>query len=108
MVFTLKSDVKEEKISQFIANWEKRGFLVILNLGAEHKTVCLIGNTKELDLDFEVKSSDIVEYAQKLTEEYKAVNRIFHKDSTLVPIGGTTVGEGTFTVIAGPCSVESE
>jgi 3-deoxy-7-phosphoheptulonate synthase len=108
MVFVLDPDAKEDEIRRFIAVWEKKGFLAILNIGTQHKTVCVIGNTKELDIDLAVRNNDIVESAMRISEAYKAVNRMAHQESTIVPIGSTSVGEGTFTVIAGPCSVEGE
>ena len=40
---------------------------------------------------------------------YKKANRKFHPEDTAVDVAGVTVGGGNrFTVIAGPCSVESE
>jgi 3-deoxy-7-phosphoheptulonate synthase len=46
-------------------------------------------------------------YGKRITEQYKAVNRTVHEDSTIVNVGGVSIGEGFFTVISGPCSVES-
>lgn len=37
---------------------------------------------------------------------YKLASREWHRDSTLIKVGSTTIGAG-FTVFAGPCSVES-
>lgn len=108
MVFILKPNVSQEKIQQFIAGWEAQGFSTILSVGTEHTAVCLIGNTSTVDLDRVVETSGIVEYGKRITEQYKAVNRSVHTDDTLITVGDTVIGEGSFTVIAGPCSVESE
>ncbi len=108
MVFVLNTNAKEYEIRRFIADWEKKGFLAILNIGTQQKTVCVIGNTKEIDMDFEVKNNHIIEAAMRISETYKAVNRMAHQENTIVSIGSTLVGEGTFTVIAGPCSVEGK
>jgi 3-deoxy-7-phosphoheptulonate synthase len=55
-----------------------------------------------------VQTSGIVSYGKRITEQYKAVNRSVREDSTIIRIGdGVAIGEGTFTVISGPCSVES-
>jgi len=70
--------------------------------------VCLIGNTAKVDVDHIVQTNDIVEYGKRVTEPYKAVNRIVHPENTIVQVGNVSLGEGYFTVIAGPCSVESE
>jgi 3-deoxy-7-phosphoheptulonate synthase len=68
----------------------------------------LIGNTAEVDLDAVVQTNDIVSYGKRVTEQYKAVSRTVHEDDTIVRVGDVAIGEGSFTVISGPCSVESE
>ncbi len=39
---------------------------------------------------------------------YRLASRIHRPESTVVPVGNTWVGGDSFTVIAGPCSVENE
>jgi 3-deoxy-7-phosphoheptulonate synthase len=107
MVFILKPNVEKEKIDNFIKDWEQKGFSTIYSVGTEHTAVCLIGNTAEIDLDHVVQTNDIVDFGKRITEQYKAVNRVVHKDDTVVTVGGVSIGEGFFTVMAGPCSVES-
>jgi 3-deoxy-7-phosphoheptulonate synthase len=107
MVFILKPHVPKEQIDNFISGWEQRGFSTIYSVGTEHTAVCLIGNTAEIDLDHVVQTNDIVDYGKRITEQYKAVNRTVHEDNTIIKVGGASIGEGFFTVMAGPCSVES-
>jgi 3-deoxy-7-phosphoheptulonate synthase len=52
-----------------------------------------------------VETSGIVEYGRRVTEQYKAVNRTVHPEDTAIGVGEASIGPGTFTVIAGPCSV---
>jgi 3-deoxy-7-phosphoheptulonate synthase len=108
MVFILKPNVPKEKIDKFIACWEQKGFSTIYSIGTEHTAVCLIGNTAEIDLDHVVNTNDIVDYGKRITEQYKAVNRTVHEDNTIINVGGASIGDGFFTVMAGPCSVESK
>jgi 3-deoxy-7-phosphoheptulonate synthase len=107
MVFILKPNIPKEKIDIFIAGWEQKGFSTIYSIGTEHTAVCLIGNTAEVDLDHVVNTNDIVDYGKRITEQYKAVNRTVHEDNTIINVGGASIGDGFFTVMAGPCSVES-
>ena len=44
----------------------------------------------------------------RVQEPYKKANRKFHPEDTMVNVGSASIGGGNFTVIAGPCSVESE
>jgi 3-deoxy-7-phosphoheptulonate synthase len=108
MVFILNPNVPKIKIDRFVADWEQKGFSTIVSVGTEHTAVCLIGNTAEVDMEHVVQTSGIVSYGKRITEQYKAVNRTVHQDDTIINVGGMPIGEGTFTVISGPCSVENE
>ncbi|MGE4354735.1 MAG: 3-deoxy-7-phosphoheptulonate synthase, partial [Oscillospiraceae bacterium] len=108
MVFIIKPDVNEEAISAFAARFERDGFSTIISKGTEHTAVCLIGNTAKVDIAHVVETTDIVEYGRRVTEQYKAVNRTVHPEDSIITVGDAVIGADTFTVIAGPCSVESE
>ena len=108
MVFVLKHGVTEDAIEKFVKKIEAGGFSTFISTGTEHTVVCLIGNTASIDVDHIVQTNDIVEYGRRVTEPYKAVNKIAHPQATRVHINGLTIGEGFFHVISGPCSVESE
>ena len=43
-----------------------------------------------------------------VTEPYKKANRKFHPDDSVIDVDGVKIGGGSFAVIAGPCSIESE
>jgi len=107
MVFILKPNVPKEKIDKFVTEWEQKGFSTIYSVGTEHTAVCLIGNTMSVDLDHVVETNDIIDFGRRITEQFKAVNRTVHEYGTIIKIGDVSIGEGFFTVISGPCSVES-
>src|SRR6185295_14837042 len=44
----------------------------------------------------------------RVTKPYKLASREMHEADTVVKLPQTTIGPGTFTLIAGPCSVENE
>lgn len=48
-----------------------------------------------------------VERSLPLTTPFRLVSRQFRPENTVVEVGGTRIGAGGFTVIAGPCTVES-
>ena len=39
---------------------------------------------------------------------YRLASRMMHAESSVIRVGNAVIGGSTFTVIAGPCSVESE
>src|SRR5947209_3399722 len=44
----------------------------------------------------------------RVTKPFKLASREMHAEDTFVRLSQTTIGPGNFTLIAGPCSVESE
>jgi 3-deoxy-7-phosphoheptulonate synthase len=60
-----------------------------------------------VDIDL-LRALDIVEDVKRIQEPYKNANRKFHEEDTVIPVGSTQVGGDGFSVIAGPCSIESE
>src|SRR5271156_2652923 len=44
----------------------------------------------------------------RVTKPYKLASREMHPADTTVKVSQTSIGPGTFTIIAGPCSVENE
>lgn len=108
MVFILKAGISEEEIQNFRKEFENIGFDTIYAPGTEHTAVCLIGNTSKIDMDTIVETHPIVAYGKRVTETYKAAGRTVHPDDTIVRVKDINIGNGTFTVIAGPCSVETK
>ena len=108
MVFILKSGVSDAQVADFRKEFEDKGFSTIYVPGTDHTAVCLIGNTAAVDMDHAVETHDIVAYARRVTEQYKAASRTVHPDDTVIDVGGVQIGGGSFTVISGPCSVETE
>ena len=108
MIFIMKSGVSENAIQEFATRFESAGFSTFISKGTEHTAVCLLGNTATIDIEHVVETNGIVQYGKRVTEQYKAVNRAVHEDDTVIEVGGATFGPDTFTVISGPCSVESE
>ncbi|MEG2834385.1 MAG: 3-deoxy-7-phosphoheptulonate synthase, partial [Ruthenibacterium sp.] len=67
----------------------------------------LIGDTSAVDIDL-VRANTFVEDVKRVSEPYKKANLKFHPQNTVVTVGGHQIGGGKFSVMAGPCSVESE
>jgi len=78
-------------------------------IGVERTVIGVVGLDRlhpELADDIEVMSG--VESTVPISSPYKLCSREFKGDDTIVDINGVKVGEGTVSVIAGPCAVESE
>lgn len=107
MVIILKSGTSPETRKEFINSMQARGLSVQVNEGSHSIVLGILGDTSALDLAT-LRANDAVEDVKRISEPYKAANRRFHPLDTHIEVKGRTIGEGFFSVIAGPCSVESE
>ena len=77
------------------------------SVGSLQTVIGCVGDVAHLDPGL-IEALDVVESVQRIQEPYKAANRKFHPDDSVIDCGGVKIGGGNFAVIAGPCSVESE
>lgn len=75
--------------------------------GATRTAIGITGNTGAVDPEvFEVLPG--VKECIRVTKPYKLASREMHRDDTVIKLPQAEVGPKTFTVVAGPCSVENE
>jgi 3-deoxy-7-phosphoheptulonate synthase len=90
------------------------GRVTALGLGAhpifgEGQTIVgVVGVPLPPTLDQELESLPGVERVVRISKKYKLTGWDFHPEKTVIAVGGVTIGGDEVTVIAGPCSVESE
>lgn len=107
MIVILKQNSPQKRISELIDKFHSLGVSTNVNLGHYDTVIALIGDTSKVDMD-SILAYDIVDTVKRVSEPYKAANRKFHSEDTIVEVGDAKIGEGWFNVIAGPCSVENE
>lgn len=107
MIVILKPHPNKEQLENLIGWLREKEIQIHRSVGESHMILGLIGDTSRLDIDL-VAALDIVEDVKRVQEPYKNANRKFHPDDTVVHVGGISIGGGTLTIMAGPCSVESE
>lgn len=109
MIIVLKDGATKEQLILFKAALEEK-YDVSVNAwhGVGSTVLGLIGDTTAVDEDW-VNAQDIVENIKRVQEPYKKANRKFHPDDTVIELPtGQKIGDGSFCIMAGPCSVESE
>jgi len=75
--------------------------------GVTRTAIGMTGNTAAIDPELFEGLPGVVE-AIRVTKPFKLASREMKPDDTVIPLPQGTIGGGTFTVIAGPCSVENE
>ena len=107
MVVILKPKTKKEEIEKLIMNIEKEGVQVNPVYGADLTILGLVGDTSKVDPS-KIEANVNVEKVMHVAEPFKKANRKFHPEDTVIDVNGKKIGGKNFTLIAGPCSVESE
>ena len=107
MIAVLKQGTTEKQIENLSQWLRSQGLDVHLSHGKEHTIIGLVGDTSKIDADL-LASLEIIDTVKRISEPFKNANRKFHPDDTMIDIGHTSVGGDVFSIIAGPCSVESE
>ncbi len=107
MIAVLKNGTTQNQLDNLTAWLKAQGLDVHISEGREHTVIGLIGDTSKIDEDL-LGSLEIVESVKRISEPFKSANRKFHPDDSVITVGNTSVGGLDFTLIAGPCSVESE
>ncbi len=75
--------------------------------GATRTAIGITGNTGAVD-SRALEVLDGVSECIRVTKPFKLASREMHPADTVIPMTQGTVGPGNFTIIAGPCSVETE
>ena len=107
MLVILKHDPDPNQLESLVSWLEQKGVSVHTTHGHINSILGLVGDTSKLDIDL-IKALEIVEDVKRVQEPYKNANRRFHPDDTVISVGNTKIGGGNLTIMAGPCSVESE
>lgn len=107
MIAILKSGTTSEQTEHLVSWLKNRNLDVHISQGEQVTVLGLIGDTSRVDMDL-LSSLEIVESVKRISEPFKQVNRKFHPNDSIITIGNSRIGGGYFSMIAGPCSVESE
>ena len=107
MIIVMKQGATRQEID-YVADMitAKGGITVNPMYGSDLTILGLIGDTSRID-PAQLESFRCVERIMKVAEPFKKANRMFHPGPSEVKVGDTVVGGTKLSVMAGPCSVES-
>ena len=107
MVIILKKGVDATQVENLKALLKSHHITPRVTAGTLKTIIGCVGDITHIDPGL-IEALDGVESVQRIQEPYKAANRKFHPEDSVVDCSGVKVGGGHFAVIAGPCSVEGE
>jgi 3-deoxy-7-phosphoheptulonate synthase len=106
MVVVMRREATEAEIEAVAERARAAGGEAFVSRGTVHTIVGLVGDSERFAaIDWRQLSG--VDRVIHVGKPYKMVARDLHPESTAVRVGGVALGRGTFTIIAGPCAVES-
>jgi 3-deoxy-7-phosphoheptulonate synthase len=106
MVVVMRPGASPEEIDTVVDRVEQAGGSAFVSRGVQRTIVGLVGDVaafQSLDLLALPGVADVV----RVSKPYKLVSREHHPEATTVSVGGVPIGPDTFTLIAGPCAVET-
>ena len=107
MIIKLKNNISEQEFQNIRDRIIELGLTPRSMDGANHKVFNIYGDTSKID-ENNVVSWPGVAAVTRIQVPYKLACKDFHPEPTVINVNGVLIGGDNFTVMAGPCSVESE
>src|SRR3954454_23430671 len=107
MLVVMQSDASPEQVARVLDAIRQLDLTPHPLPGAVRTAIGITGNTGAVDARV-LEGLPGVKECIRVTKPYKLASREMHRDDTVVKLPQATVGSKTFTVVAGPCSVENE
>ena len=107
MIIVLKPNTAKDEITDIISKLKDGGLKPVEFDGVERQVVHVLGNvTDEIANLF--GSFACVENVVRILKPFKLATKEHPSQKTVIKVGNVSIGNGDITMIAGPCSVESE
>jgi 3-deoxy-7-phosphoheptulonate synthase len=107
MNIVMKPGTPDHESDRLRISLEQQGFYINVSKGLNYCILGVVGDTSTFDPK-RITVNDYVEKVMRVTEPFKRANRLFHPEDSVVDVSGVPIGGKKLTVIAGPCSIETE
>ena len=106
VIIVLKPQATRQHADEILRQIDALGLRPLYMPGAERVVLGAIGDERVID-GLHLENNPMVESVQRILAPYKLVSREIHPHDTIVNLGQVPIGGARFTVIAGPCAIES-
>src|SRR5712692_9240986 len=107
MLVVMQSHATPDQVEQVLAAIRRMNLTPHPMPGATRTAIGITGNVGMVDSRTLEVLPGVMELL-RVTKPYKLASREMHAADTHILLPNTRIGPGTFTLIAGPCSVENE
>jgi 3-deoxy-7-phosphoheptulonate synthase len=97
---------RDDEISSIVAHIEAHNGQAFVSRGVMRTIIGVVGTEDVLET-LDVDGLPGVAETMRITAPYKLVSAQNHTKRTTIRVGGVPIGPDTFTLIAGPCAVET-
>ena len=107
MIIIINRDAPKEEVEKLKKRLISLGCGIEESIGDNRHTLNLVGDMTNIDPGL-IKSNRVVDKIVYVQEPYKKANRLFHDEDSIIKVGKARVGGKRISIMAGPCSIESE
>lgn len=108
MIIVMKTGTGRQAIEDVVSRVREMGLSAHLIAGEERTIVGVVGLPLPPTLDEMFETFPGVESVVRITKKFKLAGWDFHPRKTVIQLDDLAIGGDEITIIAGPCSVESE
>lgn len=106
MIIVLKPQASEADAQEILTKIESVSLKPLFMPGTERIVLGALGDERVL-AGLNIVAHPMVENVKPILSSYKQVSREMQSHDTQINFGDSTIGGGTFAVIAGPCAIEN-
>ena len=103
----MEQKATSKEIETVVSAIENRGYTARPIPGGDRVSIGVLNNKGAVDASLFLGLPGVKEVIP-VTRPYKLVSREFKPEDSVIPVGDVAIGKGNFTMIAGPCAIESE
>ena len=107
MMIVMKEDASQDQIDAVVKRVESTGAHAHVSEGEVLTVIGAIGDRERI-ADLDLAGTDGVERVVPISKPYKLASSQFnHGEESVIEVDGRKIGGGNFSLMAGPCTVES-
>ena len=99
-------EASDADVDAVVARVEDAGGSAFISRGVHRTIIGLVGDLSQFEA-LNLRTMPGVADVVRISTPYKLVSREHHPHKSVIVVGGVPIGPGTFTLVAGPCAVET-
>lgn len=107
MIVVVNRNANQKEVEKLKRKLMSLGCQIHESIGENRHILGLVGDMTNIDPGL-IKANRVVDKLIFVQEPYKKANRLFHEENSIIRVGNEEVGGKKISIMAGPCSIESE